>query len=87
MPKYQCRCGTVMDLVESPAPFEYALISERSIEDAGDFVEIKNPSREGLFSILGKGSRKTYRCPHCGRLHIQKAEGSSDFDVFNRELG
>ena len=46
-----------MDLVESPAPFEFVLIPERSIEDAGDFAEGKSPSREGLFSILDKESR------------------------------
>jgi hypothetical protein len=85
MPKYLCKCGTVLDAIQSPAPFEYALIPERSIEEAGTFVECAKPSREGLFSILDKEARTIYQCPKCGRLHVQKLIGSPEFDVFCRE--
>ncbi len=85
MPKYRCRYGNVLDLVECPAPCEYLLVSEKQIEAAGEYVESDALDREGLFAILDKESRTVYECPNCGRLHIRKSLGAPHFEVFRRE--
>ena len=72
MPKLLCKCGRVIDLSEVPAPSEFSLIPESSIEVAGNQAEQGPLDREQLFKLLDEAARSVVECPECRRLHVQE---------------
>jgi len=73
MPKLLCKCGTVIDLSRVPAPNEFSLIPESSIEAAGDQAEQGRLDRESLFKVLDETARPVVECPKCRRLHVRES--------------
>lgn len=84
MPKFRCKCGYVLDLSESPSPYEFALIPETSIEEAGIYVENGGADWDGLFEILDKNMRHVYECPQCGELWVEV--GPNRFQVYVKDM-
>jgi hypothetical protein len=87
MPKFACRCGDVIDLVETPAPEELLLVPETAIEEIAEMVEEKKLlDSEAFYDVLDRDSLQVIRCPKCGRMHVQETRDSKVFISFAREV-
>lgn len=76
MSKFACRCGYVMNLSNGRPDFELALISEQRIEHIGEMLE--NPNQMDIkkfYELIDEVKTTVYKCPSCGRLHIDSGGG------------
>lgn len=72
MPKYACSCGYVMELSQGWSDYELTLIPESAIESLGDRLDSGNGlSSDQLYEALNEKAVTVYRCPSCGRLHLE----------------
>ena len=76
MPKLACRCGYVMNLSNGTPDFELALVPENMIEYIGENLE--NPGKidiDKFFDLIDEVKTTVYKCPSCGRLHVDSGKG------------
>jgi hypothetical protein len=67
MPKIACKCGYVLNLIVTPSPDGYALVSERMIDMLYEAAAAsETPSH--IVSRVHLETDKLYLCPQCGRL-------------------
>ena len=79
MPKFACRCGHVMNLSGGSASCELALVPESRIESIAEKLDSPDQlNGEGFFKLIDEVKTVVYRCPSCGRLHVDGGNG-----VFN----
>ncbi|NML30419.1 hypothetical protein [Paraburkholderia antibiotica] len=85
MAKFACRCGYVINLIVSPNGNEWKLIPERTLEDIVDAVDGgKVVDGEYFYEMLRGKEITVYRCPSCGRLHLEEA-GRNKFVTYIKE--
>lgn len=85
MPKFACSCNHVINLSNGSSEHEFALIPESCIERiAEDLNGSGKLNDEAFFEIIDKVKVMVYRCPSCGRLHVDG--GSGLFNSFAPEL-
>lgn len=76
MPKFACRCGNVMNLSNGPSSFELALIPESRIEQIAEKLdEPEHLGSDAFFALVDEVKTKVYRCPSCGRIHVDGGNG------------
>jgi hypothetical protein len=85
IPKFTCRCGYVINLSVDGAGAEWTLLPETTIDDIGSALCDENPpSEEQFYDLIIKEGVTAYRCPACGRLHLEEA-GRNKFVTYMRE--
>jgi hypothetical protein len=85
MAKFACKCGYVINLIVSPNDNEWKLIPEKTLEDIVDAVDAgKVVDGEYFYEMLQGKEITVYRCPSCGRLHLEEA-GRNKFVTYIRE--
>jgi len=85
MAKFACKCGHVINLIVSPNDSEWRLIPEKTLEDIVDAVdEGKVVDGEYFYEMLRGKEITVYRCPVCGRLHLEEA-GRNKFVTYIKE--
>lgn len=76
MPKFACRCGNVMNLSSGYQNYELALVPESRIEQIAEKLDGLEPlNSEVFFELLDEVKTTVYRCPACGRIHIDGGNG------------
>lgn len=76
MPKFACRCGYVMNLSNGAPSFELALIPESRIEQIAEKLdEVEHLGSDAFFGLVDEVKTTVYRCPSCGRIHIDGGNG------------
>lgn len=81
MAKFNCHCGYVINLVESPAKEEFQLIPERLLETLWAGIADGVVTEDVFFdSIRDQGGRAVIECPSCARLWVQNDLGDGYFD-------
>jgi hypothetical protein len=85
MAKFACKCGYVINLIVSPSDSEWRLIPEKALEDIVDAVDSGKVVDGDYFYEMLRGKEITvYRCPSCGRLHLEEA-GRNKFVTYIKE--
>ena len=85
MAKFICKCGHVINLIVSPSEAEWRLIPEKTLESVVDAVdEGKLVDGDYFYEMLRGKEITVYRCPSCGRLHLEEA-GRNKFVTYIRE--
>jgi hypothetical protein len=83
--KFACKCGHVINLIVSPSEDEWRLIPEKTLEDLVDAIdERKVVDGEYFYEMLRGKEITVYRCPSCGRLHLEEA-GRNKFVTYIKE--
>ena len=73
MPKFSCSCGHVVNLSSWHPDEEFALIPEKRIEKIGELLdETSSLTIDQYYSLIDEVKTVVYRCPECGRLHIEE---------------
>ncbi|GAB2895452.1 hypothetical protein GCM10027093_33720 [Paraburkholderia jirisanensis] len=86
MAKFACRCGYIINLIVSPNENEWTFISQRVVEDIVVAIdESKMRDGEYFYEMLQGDEITVYRCPSCGRLHLEEA-GRNKFVTYIKEL-
>lgn len=76
MPKFACRCGYVMNLSKGAPSFEFALVPESRIEKIAEKLdEPKRLGSDAFFELVDEVKTTVYRCPSCGRIHVDGGNG------------
>ncbi len=76
MPKFACRCGYVMNLSNGYQSYELALVPESRIEQIGDKLdESEHLSSDAFYGLIDEVKTAVYRCPSCGRIHVDGGNG------------
>lgn len=83
MPKFGCSCGHVINLVASPTPDEFVLLSEATIQDMIDCVIDGGAYKEDPSRKLDGPA--VIRCPRCARLWVEHATDPGRFEAFVKE--
>ncbi|WP_321871156.1 hypothetical protein [Burkholderia ubonensis] len=87
MAKFSCKCGHVINLIVSPSKDEWRLIPEKALEDIVDLLDGGQAiDGEAFYENLRGKEITVYRCPSCGRLHLEEA-GRNKFVTYVREGG
>ncbi len=76
MPKFACRCGNVMNLSNGYQSYELALLPEARIEQIAE--KLDEPGRvnsEAFYELVDEVKTTVYRCPSCGRIHVDEGNG------------
>ncbi|WP_080407981.1 hypothetical protein [Burkholderia ubonensis] len=86
MPKFACRCGHVINLTVT-GDGEWMLVPEKAVQDIGNALDSGGViDGEAFYEMLRGKEIAVYRCPSCGRLHIEEA-GRNKFVTYVREGG
>ncbi|CAB3716375.1 hypothetical protein [Paraburkholderia rhynchosiae] len=86
MSKFTCRCGHIINLSGGTTDSEWTLVPEKTIDEIGDVLsEGKALSDEGFYDTIVENGITTYRCPACGRLHLEEA-GRNQFVTYVKEV-
>jgi len=86
MAKFACRCGHVINLIVSPSESEWRLIPEETLENVGNALDEGKAVDGEYFYEMFRGKEITvYRCPSCGRLHLEEA-GRNKFVTYVKEI-
>lgn len=84
MSKFVCRCGHVMNLSSGWSNFELSLIPESRIEEIADMLGQQSLiGTDEFYKLIDEVKRAVYRCPSCGRIHVD--DGSGNFTSFVQE--
>lgn len=84
MSKFACRCGYVMNLSSGWSSYELILIPESRIEEIAEMLDQPgHMGSEGFCKLVDEVSLAVYRCPSCGRVHID--DGGGKFTSFVQE--
>lgn len=84
MPKFACGCGYVINLSVT-SDSEWTLVPEKTMQDIGEAVdEGKVVDGEYFYEMLRGKEITVYRCPSCGRLHLEEA-GRNKFVTYIKE--
>ncbi len=85
MAKFICACGHVINLIVSPSDNEWRLIKEATLEDIVSALDEGKITNGEMFLDFLRGKEVTvYRCPSCGRLHLEEA-GRNKFVSYVKE--
>jgi rubrerythrin len=85
--KFACKCGYVINLIASPGGDEWRLIPEKTLEDIVDLLDGGEAvDGERFYETLRGKEITVYRCPSCGRLHLEEA-GRNKFVTYVKECG
>ncbi|WP_321942732.1 hypothetical protein [Paraburkholderia tropica] len=86
MSKFTCKCGHVINLIASPNENEWRLIREGTLEDIVSALDEGKIINGEMFLDFLRGKEITvYRCPSCGRLHLEEA-GRNKFVSYVKEV-
>ena len=86
MSKFACKCGHVINLSDGTSGSEWTLLPETTIDRIGDMLgDGKMLSDEDFYDSIVQDGVTAYRCPACGRLHLEEA-GKNMFVTYVREL-
>ncbi|NML34244.1 hypothetical protein [Paraburkholderia antibiotica] len=84
MPKFACQCGYVTNLSVT-SDSEWVLVPEKTTQDIGEAMdEGKVVDGEYFYEMLRGKEITVYRCPSCGRLHLEEA-GRNKFVTYIKE--
>ena len=85
MPKFGCRCGHVINLFGGTTDSEWTLVPEKTIDEIGDSLGgEKPPNEEAFYDAIMTHGITVYRCPACGRMHLEEA-GRNKFVTYIKE--
>lgn len=86
MPKFACKCGHVINLSSGTNDNEWTLVPEKTIDEIGGALNAERGlSDEVFYDTIIKNGITTYRCPACGRLHLEEA-GRNKFVSYVKEV-
>ncbi|OMG70576.1 hypothetical protein BW685_25535 [Burkholderia ubonensis] len=86
MAKFACKCGHVINLIVSPGDDEWRIIPEKALEDIVDLLDGGEViDGEAFYENLRGKEVVVYRCPSCGRLHLEEG-GRNRFVTYVREV-
>ncbi|MBR7198037.1 hypothetical protein PS14A_13940 [Pseudomonas sp. 14A] len=52
-----------------------SLVPETTIDAIGGILSTRGLSEEGFYDAISDGAFTVYRCPKCGRLHLDEGDG------------
>lgn len=85
MTKFACACGQIINLSVGTTDAEWTLVPEKTIDAIGDVLsEGATLSDETFYDTILENGITTYRCPACGRLHLEEG-GKNRFVTYVRE--
>jgi rubrerythrin len=65
-----------MNLSNGPSGFELALIPESRIEQIAEKLdEPEHLGSDAFFALVDEVKTTVYRCPSCGRIHVDGGNG------------
>ncbi len=67
MPKILCRCGHVLNLIITPAPDGFRVVSEKMVDSLYG-APVSSPDE--IVSKIAVEGLLMFRCPACGRLIV-----------------
>ena len=74
-----------MNLSSGSASFELSLIPESRIESIAEKLDSSvKMNGEGFFKLIDEVKTVIYRCPSCGRLHVDDGNGLFNSFVLER---
>ena len=82
MPKFECKCGTVLGLGDAPAAEEHLLVPEAVLYSV--LGSRKTPDE--LVELLDSVGRAALVCGSCQRLWLQEASGGLQYIEYRRVL-
>ncbi|MFZ6723801.1 hypothetical protein [Undibacterium sp. Ji49W] len=83
MPKFNCKCGHDMNLSQGWSNCELALIPEKRIEEIGDLMAGESRlTDDQFFNLIDEVKNTVYRCPMCGRLHLENKNKKNHFESY-----
>lgn len=73
MPKFACRCGRVISLSVT-GDSEWVLVPEKTVQEVGNALDSGDViDGEAFYEMLRGKEITVYRCPSCGRSHLEEA--------------
>lgn len=82
MPKFKCRCGTVINLSQTTSAERVLIFEENILSIADSLHQGKQFSDEEFFQAIDIGKKNVYVCPVCSRMHVEREVGANIFDTY-----
>ncbi len=83
MSKFVCKCGHVINFSHGWSDCELALLPEQRIEQIGDLLNGDSQVTDDRFyDLIDEVKITAYRCPTCGRLHLESKDAKNHFTSY-----
>lgn len=84
MPKFACRCGHILNLSGVWPEAEWRLVPMARVGAIADRLDSGDiPNGDEFYDLIDDVSTTVYRCPVCGRLHLEV--GKNIFESYRKE--